>query len=146
MTVTPRRALLLLDAQRYHHEDLEATDVLAMEKRLLPWRQAIQQARKDGDLVVYFQRDGEVGSVNEPLTRGWTLHPDFRVEEGELLLRVQHDDAFAGSLLVVELRTRGIEVLELLALPDSLAARATAQGAQAAGFTVNVIDQTPEGQ
>lgn len=136
MTAHTRHALILVDAQRHHHEELEASDVLAMEKRLLPWRQAIEQARADGDLVVYLQRDGEEGAPNEPLTRGWTLHPDFRVEEGEVLMRVHGDDAFEGSLLVVELRTRGVEEITLLALPGSAAAAATAQGARAAGFVV----------
>lgn len=136
MTHSPRHAVLLLSVQRHHHEELEASDILAMERRLLPWREAAQAARERGDVVVFLQRDGSQGSVNEPLTRGWTLHPDFRVEDGDLLLRVQHDDAFAGSLLNVELRTRNVNSLTLLALPDSPAAAATAQTARAEGFAV----------
>lgn len=136
MTHSPRHAVLLLSAQRHHHEELEASDILAMERRLLPWREAAQAARERGDVVVFLQRDGEAGSVNEPLTRGWTLHPDFRVEDGDLLLRVQHDDAFLGSLLNVELRARNVGSLTVLALPDSPAAAATAQTARAEGFEV----------
>lgn len=137
MTLPPRRALLLLSAQRHHHEALEAADVLAAERRIAPWREALEEARSRGDVVVFLQRDGEAGSPDEPLTRGWTLHPDFRVEEDDLLLRVREDNAFAGSLLSVELRARGVSALTVLALPDSLAARATAEAARAEGFIVS---------
>ncbi len=129
-------ALLLLDAQRCHHAALEALDPRAAELRLAPWRRAVNDARHGGDLVVFLQRDGPPGSDTEPLTRGWTLHPDFRVEERDALLRCAAEDAFAGSSLTLELRSRGIATLSLLALPHSAATEATRLGAQQAGFSV----------
>ena len=135
-SAAPARALLLLDAQRYHHEKLEEMDVRAAELRLSPWRTAVAQARAGGVLVVFLQQDGEAGGEWEPLTRGWTLHPDFRVEDGDLLLRTTSADAFAGSHLELELRSRGIAEISLLALPESAAAEATRQAAQQRGFAV----------
>ncbi len=129
-------ALLLLDAQRCHHEALEAGDGRAAGTRLSTWRSAVNEARGRGDVVVFVQRDGPAGSDHEPLTRGWTLHPDFRVEERDVLLRVGHADAFESSALTLELRSRGVTRLSLLALPHSPAASATRAGAAQAGFEV----------
>ncbi|WP_161881222.1 isochorismatase [Deinococcus alpinitundrae] len=132
----PVQALLLLDAQRARHRALEDRDPRAADARLLPWRAAVSQARSQGVLVVFVQRDGEVGSDLEPLTRGWTLHPDFRVEERDVLLRVTADDAFERSALTLELRSRGIGHLKVLALPGSAADVPTRAGAQRAGLSV----------
>ncbi|TSA88022.1 isochorismatase [Deinococcus detaillensis] len=131
------QALLVLDAQRGDHQALEDADPRAADARLGIWRRAVTQARAGSVLVVFLQRDGAVGSDHEPLTRGWTLHPDFRVEERDVLLRVDNDDAFAGSPLILELRSRGVSRLSVLALPGSAAEAATQQGAQQAGFAVS---------
>ena len=139
--VASARALLLLDIQRHHHQALEEQDVRAAELRLSPWRGAVAQARAGGVLVVFLQQDGQEGSEWEPLTRGWTLHPDFRVEDGDLLLRTRQDDAFAGSALELELRSRGVAEISLLALPGSAAERATRQAAQQRGFAVGAWEE-----
>ncbi len=127
----------MLDAQRAHHRALEDVDPRAADARLLPWRAAVSQARSQGVLVVFVQRDGEAGSDLEPLTRGWTLHPDFRVEERDVLLRVTSADAFAQSALALELRSRGVSGLRILALPGSAADAPTRSGARQAGFEVS---------
>ena len=134
--MTAAHALLLLDAQRYRHEQLEQQNPRAADFQRAAWRNALLKARQRGVLVVFLQRDGEPGDDHEPLTRGWTLHPDFRVEESDVLLRVQGNDAFRESPLRLELRSRGIGQLSLLALPGSPAVSATRQGAQHAGFVV----------
>lgn len=136
-------ALLLLDAQRHHHQALEESDHHAADARLLAWRRAVTWAREQGVLVVFVQRDGDVGSEAQPLTRGWTLHPDFRVEERDVLLRVDHADAFASSPLTLELRSRGVSSLSILALPDSENAASTHEGAEQAGFEVTEWMQQP---
>ncbi|AWN21942.1 isochorismatase [Deinococcus irradiatisoli] len=122
--------------QRCHHEASEAQGDGASGRRLASWRQAVGQARQRGDLVVFLQRDGPAGSATEPLTRGWTLHPDFRVEADDALLRFGAEDAFAGSSLTLELRSRGVSSLSILALPGSPAAEATRRGAEQAGFRI----------
>lgn len=131
------QALLVLGAQRSDHQVSEDADPRAADAHLGLWRRAVAQARAGGVLVVFLQRDGAAGSDHEPLTRGWTLHPDFRVEERDVLLRVDTDDAFAGSPLTLELRSRGVSRLSVLALPESRAATATQQGAGQAGFAVS---------
>ena len=133
MSQTTSHALLLLDAQRHHFETSAAQESL-IPHRLTLWRAAVGQARRGGALVVFLQRDGEASGGLEPLTRGWTLHPDFRVEKGDALLRVSTDDAFAGGALSQELRSRGVSSLSVLALPGEQAA--TERGAQQAGFEV----------
>ncbi|GAA3998307.1 hypothetical protein GCM10022631_06370 [Deinococcus rubellus] len=142
MSSSSAQALLLLDAQRAHHRALEDVDPRAADARLLPWRAAVSQARSQGVLVVFVQRDGEAGSDLEPLTRGWTLHPDFRVEERDVLLRVAANDAFEHSALALELRSRGVGHLKVLALPGSAADAPTRAGAQRAGFSI--IEAAPQ--
>lgn len=143
MSQTTSHALLLLDAQR-HQFETSAAEISTAEPgsappgsaahRLATWRSAVGQARRSGVLVVFLQRDGEVGSGLEPLTRGWTIHPDFRIEDGDVLLRVGADDAFAGGTLNLELRSRGVSSLSVMALPGT--GQATGRGAQQAGFEV----------
>ncbi|WP_293913761.1 isochorismatase family protein [Deinococcus sp.] len=143
MSQTTSHALLLLDAQRHQFEtstvETSTVETIAAENSTIPhrlavWREAVAQARRGGVLVVFLQRDGEAGGGLEPLTRGWTLHPDFRVEDGDVLLRVSSEDAFAGGALNLELRSRGVTDLSVLGVSGHEAA--TERGAHLAGFGV----------
>ncbi|MFC4456638.1 isochorismatase family protein [Deinococcus sonorensis] len=126
------QALIVLHAQRHRLDDRPITDPLLQQAR-----RQIAQARQQGILVVYLQHDGQEGDPDQPFTRGWTLHPEFRAEAGDLLLRVTDDDAFQGSRLDAELRHLGVQTLTLLALDAGGAARAaTARTAEALGYVL----------
>lgn len=133
MTTALPTALLVLGAQRHL---LDAPGPLPDPEALLArLRPLVDRARRGGAFVVYAQRDGPPGTPNEPFGKGWTLHNDFRVEHGDLLLRVTQGDAFAGSQLDGELHTRAARRLILCGAP-SRDLLATARGAHEHGFEV----------
>ncbi|GGI72570.1 isochorismatase family protein [Deinococcus wulumuqiensis] len=132
MTLTPR-ALLLLSAQRHHLHDRPDERELARD-----WLRHIEDARAAGDLIALVQWDGEVGSEGETFSKGWTLYPDFRAEAGDVLVRAQLPDAFAGSDLDAALRGRAVRELTLLGLPGE-ELDVTAQSARVLGYQVQVV-------
>ena len=130
MTLTPR-ALLLLSAQRHYLHDRPDEREVARD-----WQRHVEQARADGDLIALVQWDGEEGSAGETFSKGWTLYPDFRAEAGDVLVRAQVPDAFAGSDLDAALRGRAVRELTLLGLPGE-ELEATAQAARDLGYQVS---------
>ncbi|WP_188971461.1 cysteine hydrolase family protein [Deinococcus aerolatus] len=134
MSLTPT-ALLFLSVQRWRLEGHPHERELARG-----WARAVDEARAGGQLIVLLQWDGAADTPGETFGKGWTLHPDFRAEAGDLLIRAMLPDAFAHTDLAAELHARAVRDLVLLARPDAPEAAATAGSAQAAGFTVRVLD------
>ncbi|WP_043802199.1 isochorismatase family protein [Deinococcus gobiensis] len=125
------QALVLLSAQR---SQLEGR---ADERELtLGWNRQVSRAREAGHLLVFVQWDGEAGTDHATFSRAWTLYPDFHAEEGEVLVRAVHPDAFAGTDLDAELRARGVRGLELLGL-DEETLEHTAARARDLGYAVS---------
>ena len=72
-------------------------------------------ARQAGSPVIFIQHDGEPGGEDVvPFTEGWKLHPKLEVCPGELVIRKTTCDAFYGTPLEAELRSRGISTLVLM--------------------------------
>lgn len=138
MTLTPT-ALVLLNVQRHELQEHPQERQLARD-----WAQRVESARAHGDLIVLVQWDGAPGTPEETFSRGWTLHPDFRAEAGELLLRATRPDAFQGSDLAAALHGRAVRDVFLLGLEGGPELEATARAAQEAGFSV-VMLETPVG-
>lgn len=138
MTLTPV-ALALLTSQRHHLEELPREQAVSQL-----WQARVAQARAAGQLIVHVQWDGEGGTAGETFSRGWVLHPDFRAEAGDLLVRATEPDAFARSTLDAELRGRAVRELRLLALPGADVLAVTAQTARALGYEVRVLEELPE--
>ncbi len=134
MSLTPT-ALLLLSVQRWYLEGHPHERELARG-----WARVVDEARASGQLIVLLQWDGAADTPGETFGKGWTLHPDFRVEAGDLLVRATLPDAFAHTDLAAELHAHAVRDLVLLARPDAPEAAATSGSAQAAGFTVRVQD------
>ncbi|WP_309570125.1 isochorismatase family protein [Deinococcus sp.] len=135
MTLTAT-ALLLLNVQRH---DLEGHPHEREMTR--DWAHHVESAREHGDLIVLLQWDGLPDSPGETFGKGWTLHPDFRAEASDLLVRVRRPDAFHGSDLGAELHGRAVRDVFLLGFPDTAEVAATATSAQGAGFGVTVLTQ-----
>ena len=129
-------ALLLLGLQQAALEGERAVPnagALAVSLNALAAR-----ARASGAWLVYVQHDHPPGEAT-PLTKGWLLHPDFRVEAGELQLRANAPDAFSGTDLDPRLRGAGITRLTLAGLPSESVA-ATARRAAELGYHVTIAE------
>ncbi|MDV6373068.1 isochorismatase family protein [Deinococcus arenicola] len=134
MSLTPT-ALVLLHVQRWRLEGHPHGRELARE-----WSHAVDEARAAGQLIVLVQWNGEADTPGETFGKGWTLHPDFRVEAGDLPVRADLPDAFTHTDLSAELHAHAVRELMVLALPDAPELTATARSAEAAGFAVRVLD------
>lgn len=104
------------------------------------WAHHIEEARQRGELIVIVQWDGEADSDHATFSRGWILHPDFRAEAGDLLIRAVKPDVFASSDLDAELKARAVREIRLLALPDAQEAEVTARCAAALGYRVKAVE------
>ncbi|GAA5438425.1 isochorismatase family protein [Deinococcus aquaticus] len=134
MTLTPN-ALLLLNAQRHDLEDRSDERALARD-----WAHHVDEARAAGWLVAFVQWDAPRGADWETFSKAWTLHPDFRAEQGDVLVRAGRPDAFEDSELAAQLHGRAVQTLHVLALPGTPELTATLASAQAAGFAVAELD------
>lgn len=134
MSLTPT-ALILLSAQRWrlegHPHERELTRL---------WAREVDHARAQSHLIVLIQWDGALNTPGQTFNKGWTLHPDFRVEAGDLPVRAALPDAFAHTDLAAELHAHAVRELVLLALPDAPEMPVTAQAARAAGFDVRMLE------
>ncbi|MBZ9752084.1 isochorismatase family protein [Deinococcus sp. HMF7604] len=135
MSLTPN-ALLLLNAQRHDLDDRPDERQLARD-----WAHLVDEARAQGWLIAYVQWDGaEEEGTWATFSKAWTLHPDFRAEQGDVLVRASLPDAFTGSDLGAQLHARAVQTLHLLALPGTPEQTATAASAAEQGFTVLTLE------
>ena len=100
----------------------------------------IARARHAGAPVIFIQHDGEPGGEDvAPFTEGWKLHPKLEVRVGDLVLRKVTCDAFYGTPLEEELRSRAITTLVLTGYATDFCVDATLRSAASKGFGVIVV-------
>ena len=98
------------------------------------------KARRAGSPVIFIQHDGEPGGENVvPFTEGWKLHPKLDVHPGDLVIRKTTCDAFYGTSLEAELRSRGITTLLLMGYATDFCVDATLRNAASKDFAVIVV-------
>jgi nicotinamidase-related amidase len=98
------------------------------------------KARRAGAPVIFIQHDGEPGGEDVvPSTEGWKLHPDLEVRPGDLVIRKTTCDAFYGTALEAELRSRGIECVLLTGFATDFCVDATLRSAASKDFGVVVV-------
>jgi nicotinamidase-related amidase len=99
-----------------------------------------EKARRAGAPVLFIQHDGEPGGEDVvPFTEGWKLHPGLEVRPGELVIRKRTCDAFYGTPLETELRSRGISTLVLTGYATDFCVDATLRSAASKDFGVIVV-------
>ena len=74
-----------------------------------------------------------------PFTEGWELHPKLEVRPGELVIRKRTCDAFYGTSLEAELRSRGITTVLLMGYATDFCVDATLRSAASKEFGVIVV-------
>jgi len=98
------------------------------------------KARKAGSPVIFIQHDGEPGGEDVvPFTEGWKLHPALDVRPGDLVIRKTTFDAFYGTMLEAELRSRGITTLLLMGYATDFCVDATLRSAASKDFGIIVV-------
>ncbi len=98
------------------------------------------RARRAGAPVFFIQHDGEPGGEDVvPFTEGWKLHPELEVRPGELVIRKTTCDAFYGTPLEAELKSRGITTLVLMGYATDFCVDATLRSGASKDFSVVVV-------
>jgi nicotinamidase-related amidase len=98
------------------------------------------KARAAGAPVIFIQHDGEPGGEDVvPFTEGWKLHPELQVRPDDLVIRKTTCDAFCGTSLEAELRSRGITTLLLMGYATDFCVDATLRSAASKDFSIIVV-------
>jgi nicotinamidase-related amidase len=98
------------------------------------------RARQAGAPVIFIQHDG--GANDEdlvPFTDGWKLHPDLQVRPGDVVIRKTTCDAFYGTSLEAELRSRAITTLLLMGFATDFCVDSTLRSAASKDFGIIVV-------
>jgi nicotinamidase-related amidase len=96
-------------------------------------------ARAAGALVVHLQHDGAPGTVDEPGTPGWCIHPKVAPAAGEVVVRKARDDGFDGTGLADLLARHGVTRMAVAGLLSEMCVSATVRGALARGLHVILV-------
>lgn len=136
--ITAQTAVLVIDVQaglfRAEPPTFEAEAVVARINEVTT------KARKAGAAVFFIQHDGEPnGDYLVPFTDGWKLHPDLDVRPGERIIRKTTCDAFYGTSLESELRSRGITTLLLMGYATEFCVDTTLRDAASKDFGIIVV-------
>ena len=138
LTLPVKTAILVIDVQKglfcAQPPPFEAEAVVARINAVT------EKARKAGAVVIFFQHDGLPGGEDVvPFTDGWKLHPNLEVRPGERVLRKTTCDAFYGTPLEGELRSRGIAAVALAGYATDFCVDATLRSAASKDFRVVVV-------
>jgi nicotinamidase-related amidase len=96
-------------------------------------------ARSAGALVVYLQNDGAPGTLDEPGTTGWFIHPSVTPRPGEVVLRKTGDDGFEDTALETVLAQQHVARMAVTGLLSEMCVSATVRGALKRGIEVVLV-------
>jgi nicotinamidase-related amidase len=135
--MTPATALVLVDAQQGLLDGEAAVpDAAVVIGRLV---KVLAAARFAGTHIIHLQNDGAPGSLDEPETPGWLIHPKLAPEPGELVLRKARDDGFDGTELEDVLARKGVTRIAVAGLLSEMCVSATVRGALSRGLQVVLV-------
>ncbi len=130
-------ALLVIDAQQGLRDGETAVpNAIDVIDRI---RTVLAAARSAGALVVHLQNDGARGTLDEPETAGWFIHPQVAPEPDELVLRKRHDNGFDGTELEDVLTRKRVTCIAVAGLLSEMCVSATVRGALARGFHIVLV-------
>jgi nicotinamidase-related amidase len=98
------------------------------------------RARSAKVAVFLVQNDGpDEGNWLRPFSESWQLHPDLKKEAGDITIRKTTGDAFYGTNLERELRSRGIRSVLLAGYATDFCMDSTLRNAVSKEFEVFVV-------
>ena len=129
-------ALFVVDVQQWGFYEYQWR--LPDADELLPRLKArLDEARAAGWQIVHVQNDGAEGEMDAPGAPLWPMM--FEPLEGELHVRKTVSDTFESNPgLAAQLRDMGVTDITMIGCQSEMCVRATALGAKAAGFAVEV--------
>lgn len=139
---TPRRALIVIDAQQEYFEGLLQIQFPARDESLARIAQAMDAAEQAGIPVVVFQHEAPAGyPVFAPESSTFELHPEVAKRAGNAAHRFtkSHASVFADTGLEEWLHEREIDTITLVGYMTNNCVIGSAVGAEPLGFTVEVL-------
>ena len=133
-----KQALLIIDAQvNMFDEDFCVYNAKEITENI---RFLIQAARKTKTPVIFIRNNGEKGDPDIPGTPGWKIHPSFVPIKGETIIDKQGPDAFAGTNLQEELKSKDIEKLIIAGMQTEVCIETSVHRSKALGYQVIVAE------
>lgn len=99
----------------------------------------IAQARAAGLPIVYVQHCGPEGSVDQPGTPGWEIHPAVAPLEGDVVIQKRHPDAFQDTDLRRKLESEGIKRLIITGMQTEYCVDTTCRRAYGLDYDVVLV-------
>jgi nicotinamidase-related amidase len=130
-----KTALLVIDVQNGLFN--KNTPIYKANELLNTIHALVNRAHQAGVLVVYIQHSDDRMLVWG--TPDWQIHPYIQPSEGDLRIHKKHGNAFEGTPLETELRTRGIQRLVMTGLVTHGCVKATCLGGRELGYPVVLV-------
>lgn len=135
--LSPVNALIIIDAQQGL---LEGEAAIPHARVILERLVAIlETARSAGALIVHLQNDGAPGTIDEPETTGWFIHPRVMPKPDEVVLRKTRDDGFDGTELETILARKHVTRIAVAGLLSEMCVSATVRSALKKGIQVVLV-------
>lgn len=99
----------------------------------------IGKAREARIPIIYIQHCGSTGSIDQPNTPGWEIHPEILPHVEYVVIQKRHPDAFQDTDLQVELVTRSIKKLIIAGIQTEYCIDTTCRRAYNLGFDVILV-------
>ena len=90
-------------------------------------------------MIVHLQNDGARGTMDEPETTGWFIHPRLTPEPDEMVLRKTGDDGFEGTELETVLARTHVTRIAVAGLLSEMCVSATVRSALKRGIEVVMV-------
>ena len=133
----PVSALVIVDAQQGFLDGeaaIPSADVVVDRLAAL-----LVAARSAGALIIHLQNDGAPGTVDEPETTGWFIHPRVTPKADEVVLRKSRDDGFEGTELETVLARNHVTRIAVAGILSEMCVSATVRGALKRGMEVILV-------
>jgi streptothricin hydrolase len=133
----PVDALLIIDAQQGL---LDGEAAIPNARVVLDRIAALLAAARSAEaLIVHLQNDGAPGTIDEPETSGWFIHPSVTPKPDELVLRKTGDDGFEGTDLQTVLAREHVARIAVAGLLSEMCVSATVRSALKRGIEVVLV-------
>ena len=133
----PVSALVIIDAQQgFLDGETAIPNARVVVDRIAA---LLAAARSAGVLIVHLQNNGAPGTIDEPETNGWFIHPRLTPEPDELVLHKTSDDGFEGTELEIILAHKQVTRIAVAGLLSEMCVSATVRSALKKGIEVVLV-------